>query len=809
MNNQLIKTNLLSKNHRIELNNQGQNISFDLNGDYHILGREPHLPEPQGLKVPEHWTVISRCQATIRKQGNYYYIYDGDGEKRSTNGLFINNKIITPKTGIRLQNGMEIKIGQNPSNWVILKYISPDRNEIVIAPKQRSLHLKNQNRPLVLGRSANADLELHAPTVSRHHATIEIDNQGHYILQDYSSNGVFINHQKVNTSAILSPGDIIQIGPYIFVLQTDELVLVDSGENIRIDARNIVRAIQDKNQRKIRLLNEISLAIEPGELVAIVGGSGSGKSTLLKVLLGIESTSEGSVYLNGVDLRNNFNIYRNLIGYVPQYDTIHTNLRVKEVLYYAAKLRLPSDINIHEIVQKTLQEVDLLEHQNKLTKNLSGGQLKRVSIGVELLADPKLFFLDEPTSGLDPGLDKIVMQLLRKLANEGRTIILVTHATSNINICDYLVFLGAGGNLCYFGPPDKAAIFFQINSGEFADIYIKLSTKEAVIQEAEKYHQSDYHKEYIENRISHEKQEHHSSPLRIKRSFFQQLSILIERYVKLIQRDTIYLALSLVTAPIGIALITLAIPDKKFFIPTFDPTIDLKNASLARRVLFIFTCAAIWVGLASSLQEIVKESIIYLRERLVNLRLFAYLGSKILTLGGLAVIQSLLISLVILLCFISPQPQLIINYQLPSIPFSWFLGVIITTFITILTSISLGLMVSASVKNSAQANSALPLLLLPQIIFAGVLFNMEGVGKYISWITFSRWSVGAYGILANVNLLVPVAKSGDGSISSVIEQHPMFDNTLYNLFLNWSVLVIHIIVYLGITLWLQKRKDRR
>lgn len=815
MSNQFNNTTILSNSPHIELNNQGQNLSFDLSDDYYILGREPHLPPPQGLKVPEDWTVISRCQATIRKQEKYYYIYDGDGEKPSTNRLFINNKVITAKHGLRLENGTEIKIGQNPQNCVILNYTSLDINETVTVPKQRSLHLRNQNRPLVLGRSVNADLELDAPTVSRHHATIKIDNQGNYILQDHSTNGVFLNSQKVNGSAILSPGDIIQIGPYRFVLQEDELVIVDAGDNIRIDARNLVRIVKDKNQRKIRLLNDISLVIEPGELVAVVGGSGSGKSTLLKALLGIEPTSEGSVYLNGDNLINNFNIYRNIIGYVPQQDTIHTNLRVNEVLYYAAKLRLPPDININEIVQKTLQQIELSEHQNKLVKKLSGGQLKRVSIGVELLADPKLFFLDEPTSGLDPGLDKIVMQLLRKLASEGRTIILVTHATSNINICDYLVFLGTGGNLCYFGPPDTAAQFFQINSEDFADIYIKLSTKEAVIQEAEKYHESDYYQEYIENRLSHEKQEYHSSPVRVKRSFIQQLSILIQRYIKLIQRDSIYLVLSLLTAPIGIALITLAIKDKTFLIPTFDKE-DLERASLARRVLFIFSCAAIWVGLASSLQEIVKESIIYLRERLVNLRLWAYLGSKILTLGGLAVIQSLLISIVILLCFVSPKPQLTLNYQPLVIPLSswfpeeliWYLGVFITTFITILTSISLGLMVSASVKNSTQANSALPLLLLPQIIFAGVLFNMEGIGKYISWLMLSRWSVGAYGILANVNLLVPVVQSEDNSTSLLIEQHPMFNNTLENLFLTWAVLVLHIMVYLGITLWLQKRKDK-
>ncbi len=102
------------------------------------------------------------------------------------------------------------------------------------------------------------------------------------------------------------------------------------------------------------------------------------------------------------------------------------------------------------------QQVKLEFVRNSFVRDLSGGQRKRVSIAVELLADPKLFFLDEPTSGLDPGLDKEMMQLLRELAHQGRTIVLVTHATANIEVCDRIAFLGRGGHLCYFGPPQEA-----------------------------------------------------------------------------------------------------------------------------------------------------------------------------------------------------------------------------------------------------------------------------------------------------------------------------------------------------------------
>ena len=114
------------------------------------------------------------------------------------------------------------------------------------------------------------------------------------------------------------------------------------------------------------------------------------------------------------------------------------------MLSYACELRLPPDTDIPEAVRRTLEQVKLSHVQHTVVAQLSGGQRKRVSIAVELLANPKLFFLDEPTSGLDPGLDKKMMQLLRELANQGRTIVLVTHATSNLEVCDRVLLIDKG-----------------------------------------------------------------------------------------------------------------------------------------------------------------------------------------------------------------------------------------------------------------------------------------------------------------------------------------------------------------------------
>ena len=355
--------------------------------------------------------------------------------------------------------------------------------------------------------------------------------------------------------------------------------------------------------------------------------------------------------------------------------------------------------------------------------------------------------------------------------------------------------MGKGGNLCYFGTPEKASHFFNLSNNDFADIYLQLETLKAVEKTRGKFQQSEDKNKYIDDRLYNKSSINNlqKSPEKVKRSFWQQLSILSQRYFKLLIRDPINLVLSLLTAPLGIVLIKLAIADKNPLIKPIEN--NLTTAPLALKVLFVFTCAAIWVGLASSLQEIIKEAKIYQRERLVNLGLGAYLSSKLAILGGLGLIQSLLISCTILICFKSPSPNLI----------PWFLGLQVTLFLTLLTTISLGIMVSACVKNITQANSSLPLLLLPQIIFAGVLFQMEGIGKIISWLMLSRWSVGAFGTLVDIGSMVPpVSPLNPVSVDIPLE---VYQATCRNLGLNWGILLLHSLIYWVITCIVQKQKD--
>ncbi|MFY7803908.1 MAG: ATP-binding cassette domain-containing protein [Limnoraphis robusta] len=786
------KQTALNTSPYLELNNQGEIIHFELTQDRHLLGRDTQYAD---LVVPPHWQVISGCHAVFRRVGESHWIYDGDGQEASTNGLFINHTRITPLEGYLLNNGIEIKIGQNPQNLIRLRYFNP--NTLVSQSQFTSEYISLENRSVLLGRDPDATLNLDSPVVSRRHATIEPDGRGDYLIKDYSKHGVFVNSQRVKQSLKLGDRDTIRIGPFTLIRQGDTLELCDTGTQIRLDAQRLLRIVKDRSNKARVLLNDLSFAIEPGQFVALVGGSGAGKSTLMRTLLGISPTTKGRVYINGESLRKNFSLYRTQIGYVPQDDIIHQNLTVTEVLEYAAKLRLPPDVEVKEIVQKTLYEIEMLDRRQVFVSQLSGGQRKRVSIGVELLTNPLLFFLDEPTSGLDPGLDKKMMLLLRKLANQGRTVILVTHATANIKLCDRIIFLGRGGRLCYFGPPLQAFEFFQIESDDFADIYNLLEDETNAQSWAAQFQRSNDYKQYVANHLSiGEAQPTRLVPQPPKQaSIAEQLTILTQRYFQLTQRDPVNLLLNLLTAPVGIILIRLAIRDQDPFVS--EPS--LKIASLARQVLFVFTSAALWVGLSSSLQEVVKETAIYLRERLVNLGLVSYLGSKFIVLSGLAILQTFLMSLVILVCFQHPASELI----------SWPLGVSITSFLTLISCMSLGLMVSAMVKNSSQANSALPLILLPQIIFSGVLFKMEGLGRIVSWLMLSRWSIGAYASLVNVNALIPepVALPDGTTVPQPVEPSLVYDPTWQNLGLNWGMLILHLVVYLGLTWFVQKRKD--
>ena len=377
---------------------------------------------------------------------------------------------------------------------------------------------------------------------------------------------------------------------------------------------------------------------------------------------------------------------------------------------------------------------------------------------------------------------------------------------------------GLGGSLCYYGPPQEALPFFQKHSGrfeaekfdDFADIYIELNKgkNKAAISErvnywSETYASSSEYKSYIQNSLSPGKENQPNTKPKSSKtgiSPLAQLSLLCKRYWKLVSRDTTSLILTLLAGPITIALTGLPLRNEQPLSIVDAPSVT--QASLALRLLFIFSCIAIWIGLSNAIREIVKESAIYFRERLLNLGLLPYLSSKLIVRGGLALAQTLLISAVVLLVFKAPKSELI----------SWPLGFAITTFLTLLASTSLSLMLSAFVKTENEGNGILPLVMIPQIIFSGVLFTLEGWSSKLSWLMLSRWSIGAYGSLADVNAMAPQPSPANPAfntemLSEIFQVTPVYDATWDNLMLNWGILLAHTLIYAIIALIVLRRKD--
>src|SRR5262249_44757989 len=236
-----------------------------------------------------------------------------------------------------------------------------------------------------------------------------------------------------------------------------------------------------------QILHEVSLSIEPGELIALVGGSGAGKTTLLEILAGLRAPSTGQVMHDGVRVDAGATP-RSGVGYVPQDDIIHGEMPVGRTLRYAARLRLPAGTSSEQadlVVDEILRELDLADRRDVAVRMLSGGQRKRASIAVELLTRPGTFFLDEPTSGLDPSTSAEVVRLLRRLTHRGVTVVLTTHEPATIDRCDHVVFLTRNGHLAFAGAPAQARRYFGVD--DLVEVYHRLASEDTPRAWAERF----------------------------------------------------------------------------------------------------------------------------------------------------------------------------------------------------------------------------------------------------------------------------------------------------------------------------------
>lgn len=498
---------------------------------------------------------------------------------------------------------------------------------------------------------------------------------------------------------------------------------------------------------------DISLYIQPGELVSIAGPEGSGKSALLAALAGIRPPNDGKVQIDGVSLYDNRKTFSARIGYVPHQSSAHLILSVNEVLAGAGRLRMPRGTNARERkerIEDVAQIMDLQDERKKRVNALSPAARWRLRIAVELIANPILLFVDEPDEVHDLGSELLLMERLRGLAHQGQTVVVITRSPKAIQLCDKVVLLAPGGKLAWFGPPGNAIEYFsgfQLPSAEalpegqtalagseiygFEDIFASLENQGAAAQDwAGQYKAQPEYEKFLDDPLSGKipdllledrplarfrgkDNELQPPPVIRQTGGIQQFFFLFGRDFKLILRDRIALILAFVV-PLALALgMFLFVPPE-----VYDPVLgDPTQAALVTAFLVFLTMMAAAFAFT---REVVKEADVYRRERQTGLKTMPYVLAKVGVVILLAIYQGFLWTLAFFLATVVPG-------GLPALP-----GIFFTLVLAAIAGGIIGLLAS-SLASSVQTGIAWALLLiLPQLFFSGGPFplrNINSVGQ--------------------------------------------------------------------------------
>ncbi|GGS57218.1 FHA domain-containing protein [Streptomyces violaceus] len=707
-----------------------------------IPGRDYHVGRDPLSDIVIDDDRVSWHHAVLRPTDGHWTIED----ENSTNGTYAEGRRIHawdvgPGTVIRFGNpadGPRVVLLGRPAH-------APERPSAVSMPAATGTYRQPTTvRPLPartvrIGRATDNDLVIDDLVVSRRHAELRALPDGRYEITDLGShNGTYLNGSPV-TSAPVGQGDIVGIGHSVFCLVGDELQeYVDTGE-ISLDVQDLAVTV-DRGRKT--LLDHVSFPVGEKCLLAVVGPSGAGKSTLLNALTGQRPADHGTVLYDGRDLYRDYAELRQRIGLVPQDDILHAQLTVRKALSYAAELRFPQDTAKAERrarVDEVIRELGLEQRVGQPVHSLSGGQRKRVSVALELLTKPSLLFLDEPTSGLDPGMDRSVMHMLRGLADDGRTVIVVTHSVLSLDVCDRLLVLAPGGKTAYYGPPEDALAYFGFEQWPEA---FEAFERDKDRDWAGDYRASPFRDRYIADATAQPRQPR-SEPVVIAapprpRSRAAQLGTLVRRYASALSADRTFLII-MIALPFVMGVMARALSGGKL---TFDT---------AMNTLLILCVGAVLTGAANAVRELVKERVIYQRERAVGLSRSAYLMSKVIVLGAITVLQAVVLTLVALLGVDlgAPGDEGVLMPPLVEIA--------VVVALLAFTAMMLGLLISALVRKEEVTMPLLVLIAIVQVVFCGALLKLNGVPglEQFGWLVPARWALAAMAGTVGLARIVP------------------------------------------------------
>lgn len=659
---------------------------------------------------PEN-TILLDASYVSGKHG-YFHYYDGKAcytNVSETNGTYLNGDKMKGRKTCYLESGDILRIGSSdPREQIVLLYHENTQPDL-----WNSFAIDSEKTRI--GSASNNDLRFFG--MPEYAISINY-RQEYYTLTNHTSIPIRQNGKIIsNSTMILRDNDVIELFGKQILFSSQALYYRQKQQGIGMDCQHVTKIV-DHNKK---ILNDVSCTISPNSFCAIVGGSGAGKTTLMNAISGFEPEFEGTITWGGLDVKKDFKKLKSMIGYVPQQDILYENLALWDMLKYSAKLRMPVSSTSEQREQRmkrVLQMVDLEKHAKTLIRRMSGGQKKRASIAIELLADPEIFFLDEPTSGLDSGTERSLMQTLNRIAkNENKTIIMVTHTTNNLNLCDQILFMAPGGNLAFCGNAMQAKNYFKTQT--LADIYDKLGQNPQDWGEA--WRRRKKRLVLPGNSIT---QSAENVP-----GILKQFFILLARSFKLLANDKKQLLLILLQ-PLAIGwLLSMTASDALFH-----------EFELTKTTMFTLSCAGIWIGLFDTIQDICKERHILKREYMASLSLISYMGSKVLLWAIVGILQTAI------LCgsyfmLIPEMPDAI-----------WRISMIV--YLTVIASQAMGLLISSIVKSGEKAMLFAPMLLMVELIFSGFLFKWESsIGDYISKLTLSKWATEALGKLTDLNSL--------------------------------------------------------
>jgi len=599
-----------------------------------------------------------------------------------------------------------------------------------------------------------------------------IEDQNMFFLKEFGIDDLTLNGQVLTSSNIhvFNQGASVRSPKISPVYYSDVIGKSIEGvvsHNIEFKAENISYYFKGDKQA----LHQLNLVEKSGNLIGIMGGSGSGKSTLLNVLNGNYAPTFGSVKINGIDIHNKPEDIEGVIGHIDQDDLLIEELTVFENLYFNAELCFKDDSpeQLEERTLETLNSLGLFEAKDlkvgtPLDKTISGGQRKRLNIALELIREPSVLFVDEPTSGLSSRDSENIMDLLKELTLKGKLIFVVIHQPSSaiFKMFDKLFLLDQGGYPIYYGNPVECIIYFKrlVNHANLEEsecnrcgnvnpeqifniIESKVVDEYGMLTEHRKISPKEWNNFFnviIGNHISKESQtlEAPNSSFKIP-SLLKQFKVFLKRDVLSKMANTQYIMVNFLEAP-ALALVL------SFFIKFFQPKESEQASYIFResenlpQFLFISVIVALFLGLTVSAEEIIRDQKILKREKFLNLSRGSYLISKIGIMFFISAVQALTYVLV---------GNIVLEIK------GMWLEYWMILFSTSCFANLLGLNISASFNSAKVIYIIIPILIIPQLLFSGVivkfdklypLFSSQSEVPFIGNIMASRWAYEALAV---------------------------------------------------------------